>query len=67
MISTADSGEGTARRRAVRCLIPILLLVLAGCSTYSDRNAKLRGDLTALDFEQALIDVEEAPAARIVS
>lgn len=52
--------ERVAARAAAALTLAALLLVGAGCSTYVDRNARLRDDLTRRDYAAALTSIDDA-------
>lgn len=54
-----QASSGAARRLAALGLVAVGVL-LSGCSTYADRNAALRDDLIARDYDAALKVVDEA-------
>lgn len=57
------TGPGTttgARRIAAALVLLLTVMAAGGCSTYADRNARLRDDVAGGDFDAALAVIDEA-------
>ncbi|MDO9693244.1 MAG: hypothetical protein Q7W56_00780 [Candidatus Latescibacteria bacterium] len=60
---TFPAGQA-AVRTAARLVLAAALLGAAGCSTYADRHERLRTDLAAGRFDEALAGLDEAARAQ---